>query len=64
MGVAIWREWIPWVMAAGRAALGPVLVVGAECGWNGVAMAGLVAENLMEMLAGRKGKTQINELTN
>ena len=27
-------------------------------------MSRLVAENLMEMLAGRKGKTQINELTN
>jgi phosphatidylglycerophosphate synthase len=33
---------IPLAMTAGRAALGPVMVLGAACGWNGVAMAGMV----------------------
>jgi phosphatidylglycerophosphate synthase len=47
MGVVIGRERIPWGMAAGRAALGPVLAVGAECGWNGLAMAGLVVVALV-----------------
>jgi CDP-diacylglycerol--glycerol-3-phosphate 3-phosphatidyltransferase len=34
-------------MTAGRAALGPVMVLGAACGWNGMAMAGMVVVALV-----------------
>ena len=40
------REWIPWGMAAGRAALGPVLIAGALCAWNPLALAGMVVAAL------------------
>ena len=33
---------IPWAMASTRAALGPIMILGAACGWNGIAMAGMV----------------------
>jgi phosphatidylglycerophosphate synthase len=36
------KEHIPWVMAAARAALGPLLIAGAACSWNGFALAGMV----------------------
>jgi hypothetical protein len=41
------RRAVPWAMAAGRAALGPVLIAGAACGWNGVALASLVMTALL-----------------
>jgi len=41
------KEQIPWVMAAGRAALGPVLIVGDKCGWSGVGLAALVVTALV-----------------
>jgi phosphatidylglycerophosphate synthase len=41
------QEKIPWAMAAGRAALGPVFVVGEVSGWSGVAMAWLVVTALL-----------------
>ncbi|HEV2646481.1 MAG TPA: CDP-alcohol phosphatidyltransferase family protein [Acidobacteriaceae bacterium] len=41
------RNLIPWVMAAGRAMLGPVLILGASCGWNGVALASMVVAALL-----------------
>lgn len=37
---------IPWMMAAARAALGPVLVIGERCGWNGFTLAGIVVAAL------------------
>ena len=41
------KRYIPWVMAGGRAVLGPVLIVGAECGWNGLTLAGFVVAALV-----------------
>jgi len=41
------KRYIPWAMAAGRVALGPILIAGAECGWNGLALAGLVVVALV-----------------
>jgi CDP-diacylglycerol--glycerol-3-phosphate 3-phosphatidyltransferase len=41
------KEHIPWVMAAARAALGPVLIAGAACSWNGFALAGMVVGALV-----------------
>ena len=41
------KQHIPWVMAAGRAALGPVLIAGAACSWNGFALAGMVVAALV-----------------
>ncbi len=41
------RTAIPWAMASGRAALGPVLAVGAKCQWNGLALAGIVLAALV-----------------
>jgi phosphatidylglycerophosphate synthase len=42
-----WTRWIPWAMAAGRVALGPVLIAGAACAWNPMAMAGIVVTALL-----------------
>jgi CDP-diacylglycerol--glycerol-3-phosphate 3-phosphatidyltransferase len=36
------RTLIPWLMAAGRAALGPILIAGARANWNGLAFAAIV----------------------
>src|ERR1700761_3826716 len=41
------KEQIPWFMAAARAVLGPILIAGAECGWNGVVLAGIVVAALV-----------------
>jgi phosphatidylglycerophosphate synthase len=41
------REQIPWAMATGRAALGPVLIVGAACSWNPMALAAMVVAALL-----------------
>jgi CDP-diacylglycerol--glycerol-3-phosphate 3-phosphatidyltransferase len=41
------KQHIPWVMAAARAALGPVLIAGTACSWNGFALAGMVVGALV-----------------
>jgi phosphatidylglycerophosphate synthase len=41
------KRYIPWVMAAVRAVLGPVLIAGAACSWNGVTLAGIVVAALV-----------------
>lgn len=41
------RRLVPWAMAAGRAALGPLVVVGERCGWSGVALASMVVAALV-----------------
>ena len=40
------RTYIPWAMAAARAALGPVLIAGAACAWNRATLAGIVVAAL------------------
>jgi CDP-diacylglycerol--glycerol-3-phosphate 3-phosphatidyltransferase len=47
MNTKIGKEMIPWLMAAGRAALGPVLVVGTKCSWNGAVLAAMVVGALL-----------------
>lgn len=47
MGIKVQREQIPWGMAAGRALLGPVLIVGERCGWSGLGLAALVVTALV-----------------
>jgi phosphatidylglycerophosphate synthase len=41
------KRHIPWMLAAARAALGPVLIAGAACSWNGFALAGIVVSALV-----------------
>ena len=41
------RRAIPWLMSAGRAALGPILIAGAACGWNGLTLAAMVIAALV-----------------
>jgi CDP-diacylglycerol--glycerol-3-phosphate 3-phosphatidyltransferase len=41
------REHLPWTMAAARAVLGPVLILGTASGWNPLALAGTVAAALL-----------------
>jgi phosphatidylglycerophosphate synthase len=41
------KQHIPWIMAAARAALGPVLILGAACRWNGIALACLIVAALL-----------------
>jgi hypothetical protein len=41
------KESIPWAMAASRALLGPVIIVGERCGWSGVALASVVVTALL-----------------
>jgi phosphatidylglycerophosphate synthase len=47
MRIKIGREIVPWGVAAGRAALGPVLIAGAACSWDGAALAGVVVAALV-----------------
>ncbi len=47
MQIKIGKQQIPWAMAAGRALLGPVLILGEECGWSGLMMAWLVVAALV-----------------
>jgi phosphatidylglycerophosphate synthase len=47
MNINFRKQQIPWIMAAGRAALGPLLIAGEACGWNGVALAGVVVTALL-----------------
>jgi CDP-diacylglycerol--glycerol-3-phosphate 3-phosphatidyltransferase len=41
------KQWIPWTMVIGRAALGPVVAVGEHCGWNGGTLAAIVLTALL-----------------
>jgi CDP-diacylglycerol--glycerol-3-phosphate 3-phosphatidyltransferase len=41
------RQRIPWLMAAARGALGPVMVIGQSCQWNGFALAGTILAALL-----------------
>ncbi len=41
------KERIPWLMAAGRAALGPVMIIGEHARWNGVTLAALIIAALL-----------------
>lgn len=47
MRIILKREQIPWAMAAGRVALGPLLIAGQACGWNGLTLAGIVVTALV-----------------
>src|SRR5580700_4163805 len=47
MGIELRKQSIPWVMAAGRAALGPILIAGTACSWNGVTLAAMVVTALV-----------------
>jgi phosphatidylglycerophosphate synthase len=47
MRIKATKELIPWAMAAGRAGLGPVLIAGAVCSWNGFALTGIVITALV-----------------
>ena len=40
-------EQVPWLMAAARMALGPVMIMGQRCGWNGLALATMVVVALV-----------------
>ena len=41
------KLYIPWLMTAARAALGPVLILGERCRWSGFGLAALVAAALL-----------------
>jgi phosphatidylglycerophosphate synthase len=41
------KQQIPWLMATGRALLGPVLVIGEKYGWNGFTLAALIVTALL-----------------
>ena len=47
MQIKFSKKQIPWVMSAGRALLGPVLIAGEACGWSGVMTAWLVVTALV-----------------
>jgi len=41
------KQQIPWVMATARAVLGPVMIAGQACRWNGIALAGMILGALL-----------------
>ena len=47
MEMRMWKQQIPWLMTAGRALLGPVLVIGEKCAWNGFTLAALIVAALL-----------------
>ncbi len=47
MQIKVQKEQIPWAMAAGRALIGPVLLLGERCGWSGLGLAALVVTALL-----------------
>lgn len=47
MRIRVRLDRIPWGMSAGRALLGPVMIVGDRCGWNGFVLAGMVVTALV-----------------
>lgn len=46
MQIRLAKQQIPWTMTSMRVALGPVLMFGQRCNWNGWTMAGLVVAAL------------------
>lgn len=55
------KRWIPWSLVALRTALGPVLIHGEQCRWNGATLAGMVLAALLsdiyDGVLARKWKT-------
>lgn len=47
MQIRLTKNQIPWLMAAARAALGPVIVLGERCNWSGTGLAALVVSALV-----------------
>jgi phosphatidylglycerophosphate synthase len=47
MRIELRKQSIPWAMAVGRAALGPVLIAGTACSWNGITLASMVVAALV-----------------
>ena len=47
MRINFCRRQIPWAMAGIRAALGPVVIAGEACSWNGFTLAGIVITALV-----------------
>jgi len=41
------KQHIPWLMATGRALLGPVLIIGEKCSWNSFSLAALIVAALL-----------------
>jgi phosphatidylglycerophosphate synthase len=41
------KQHIPWLMAATRAALGPIVILGQACRWNGITLAALIVAALL-----------------
>ena len=41
------KRYIPWALTAARAVLGPLLMAGEKCGWNGFTLAGLILAALL-----------------
>jgi phosphatidylglycerophosphate synthase len=55
------KKWIPWMMVAVRAALGPVVMLGERCRWNGIALAvivlGALLSDIFDGVLARRWKT-------
>ena len=47
MQVEKWKRMVPWMMAGARAALGPVMIAGESCSWNGGLLASLIVAALL-----------------
>jgi CDP-diacylglycerol--glycerol-3-phosphate 3-phosphatidyltransferase len=47
MQMRIRKQHIPWLMAAARALLGPVLIAGEKCRWSGLGLAALIVTALL-----------------
>jgi len=47
MQIVFRKQQIPWIMAAARAALGPIVVAGQACQWSGVALASMIVAALL-----------------
>ena len=45
--IVLRKQQIPWMMAAVRAALGPVVILGQACRWNGVVLAAMIVVALL-----------------
>jgi phosphatidylglycerophosphate synthase len=41
------KQHIPWLMAATRATLGPIVILGQACRWNGITLAALIVAALL-----------------
>lgn len=47
MQTGLMKRYIPWLMAAARAALGPVVILGERCNWSGTTLAVMVVTALI-----------------